>query len=58
MERSWAWGGRTRRRSKDYEGDTTSSAAWWYWASSQLLLRRLAPPHQRVYGRWLGAAAG
>ena len=57
-ERSWAWGQRNRRLSQDYEGDTRSSEAWGYWASIRLLLRRLAPPHQRVYGRWLDVAAG
>ena len=56
-ERSWAWAGRNRRLSKDYEVDPASSEAWCYWASIRLCLRRLAPPHQRVYGNWLDAVA-
>ncbi len=56
-ERSWAWGGRNRRLSKDYETDTQSSEAWSYLASIRLLLQRLAPQHVRHYGKWLDAAA-
>jgi putative transposase len=56
-ERSWAWAGRNRRLSKDYETDTQSSEAWLYLASIRLLLQQLAPPHRRQYGKWLDASA-
>jgi len=56
-ERSWAWGGRQRRLSKDYETDPQTSEAWWYLASIRLLLQHLAPSHVRCYGKWRDAAA-
>ena len=43
VERSFAWLGRSRRLSKDYEALTHTAQAWLYLASIQLLLRRLAP---------------
>ena len=43
VERSFAWLGRSRRLSKDYEALTDTAEAWCYLASLQLLLRRLAP---------------
>jgi len=42
VERSFAWLGRYRRLSKDYEYLTSSSETFIYLASSKLLLRRLA----------------
>lgn len=42
VERTFAWLGRNRRLSKDYEALPASEAAWIYAASSRLLLRRLA----------------
>ena len=41
VERSFAWLGRYRRMSKDYEYLTTTSEALIYAAMSRLLLRRL-----------------
>jgi putative transposase len=41
VERSFAWLGRYRRMSKDYEYLTTSSEALIYAAMSRLMLRRL-----------------
>jgi putative transposase len=43
VERSFAWLGRNRRLSKDYEKTTSSSAAMVKWSNMALLLRRLAP---------------
>jgi len=43
VERTFAWMGRNRRLSKDYEKTTSSSAATIKWANIALLLRRLAP---------------
>jgi putative transposase len=43
VERTFAWLGRNRRLSKDYEARPTSEEAWLYAAASRLLLRRLAP---------------
>ena len=43
VERSFAWLGRSRRLSKDYEALTHTAQAFLYLASIQLLLRRLAP---------------
>ena len=43
VERTFAWLGRNRRLSKDYEADPASSEAWLYLAMSHLLLRRLCP---------------
>ena len=42
VERTFAWLGRNRRLSKDYEALPASEEAWIYAASSRLLLRRLA----------------
>jgi transposase len=41
VERTFAWFGRNRRLSKDYEALPASEEAWIYAASSRLLLRRL-----------------
>jgi putative transposase len=42
VERTFAWLGRSRRLSKDYEELPESSEAWIYAASIHLMLRRLA----------------
>jgi putative transposase len=42
VERTFAWLGRSRRLSKDYEFLPATSEAVLYLAASQLLLRRLA----------------
>jgi putative transposase len=42
VERTFAWLGRNRRLSKDYEHAMTSSEAVVYIASIRLLVRRLA----------------
>jgi len=42
VERTFAWLGRYRRLSKDYEFRAQTSAAWIYLAMSHLMLRRLA----------------
>ena len=42
VERTFAWLGRNRRLSRDYEALPASEEAWLYAASSRLLLRRLA----------------
>jgi putative transposase len=41
VERTFAWLGRNRRLSKDFEALPASEEAWIYAASSRLLLRRL-----------------
>lgn len=41
VERTFAWLGRSRRLSKDYERKTTSSEGHVYLASSRLMLRRM-----------------
>lgn len=43
VERAFAWLGRSRRLSKDYEQLPLAAEAFLYLASIQLLLRRLAP---------------
>ncbi len=43
VERTFAWLGRNRRLSKDYEALPATEEAWIYAASSRLLLRRLVP---------------
>ena len=43
VERTFAWLGRYRRLSKDYEELPDSSEAWIYAAAIHLMLRRLAP---------------
>lgn len=42
VERTFAWLGRNRRLSKDYEALPASEEAWIYAASVRLLVRRLA----------------
>ena len=49
VERTFAWLGRSRRLSKEYERKPTSSAGQVYLASSRLMLRRLAK--ERAIGR-------
>jgi putative transposase len=41
VERTFAWLGRYRRMSKDYEGSQESSESWIYIAMTHLMLRRL-----------------
>ena len=43
VERSFAWLGRSRRLSKDYEARPGSSWAVALWSMTQLMLRRLHP---------------
>ncbi len=43
VERTFAWLGRWRRLSKDYEEYPATGEAWIYLAMSHLLLRRLSP---------------
>ena len=43
VERTFAWLGRSRRLSKDYEHSVESSEAFIYLAMTRLMLRRLAP---------------
>jgi putative transposase len=43
VERTFAWLGRYRRFSKDYEGSEESSESWIYVAMTHLMLRRLDP---------------
>ncbi|MBV8457552.1 MAG: IS5 family transposase [Acetobacteraceae bacterium] len=43
VERTFAWLGRYRRLSKDYEGSEESSESWIYLAMIHLMLRRLDP---------------
>jgi putative transposase len=43
VERTFAWIGRFRRLSKDYEGLTTSEEAWVLLVMSRIMLHRLAP---------------
>ena len=47
-ERTFAWLGRSRRLSKDYERRTDSSEAMIRLSSIHLLLKRLAPPATQV----------
>lgn len=48
VERTFAWLGRSRRLSKDYERRTDSSEAMIQLSSIHLLLKRLAPPPTQV----------
>jgi len=41
VERTFAWGGRYRRLSKDYEARTETSEAFIYWSSVHRMLQRL-----------------
>ena len=43
VERTFAWLGKCRRLSKDYEALIESAVAWIRLAMSRLMLRRLAP---------------
>jgi putative transposase len=43
VERTFAWLGRNRGLSKDYEALPDSSEAWIYLAMSHLMLKRLHP---------------
>jgi putative transposase len=43
VERTFAWLGRSRRLSKDYEALPATEEAWIFLAMSGLMLRRLAP---------------
>lgn len=43
VERTFAWCGRCRRLSKDFEGSAATEAAWLLVAHMRLLTRRLAP---------------
>ena len=43
VERTFAWLGRYRRLSKDYEGSEESSESWIYVVMAHLMLRRLDP---------------
>jgi putative transposase len=47
VERTWAWIGRYRRNSKDYEKRTDSSESMILISSMSLMLRRLSPPAQK-----------
>ena len=44
VERTFAWLGRNRRLSKDYEGRPETHEAWVQVAMIHLMLKRLAPP--------------
>ena len=44
VERTFAWLGRSRRLSKDYEGLPETHEAWVTNAMIHLMLKRLAPP--------------
>jgi putative transposase len=44
VERTFAWLGRSRRLSKDYEGRPETHEAWVQIAMIHLMLKRLAPP--------------
>ena len=44
VERTFAWFGRNRRLSKDFEETIESSTAWLMLASVQLMTRRIATP--------------
>lgn len=44
VERTFAWMGRSRRLSKDYEFEPNSEESWIYLAMTRLMLKRLAGP--------------
>jgi transposase len=44
VERTYAWFGRNRQLSKEYDHNPRSSESWLYLASIRLLLRRLTNP--------------
>ncbi|SCB56036.1 Transposase DDE domain-containing protein, partial [Bradyrhizobium shewense] len=44
VERTFAWFGRCRRLSKDFEGSAATERAWLLAAHLRLLIRRLAAP--------------
>ena len=48
VERTFAWVGRSRRNSKDYEKRTDSSESMILISSISLMLRRLKPSEQKV----------
>jgi putative transposase len=56
VERTFAWLGRSRRLSKDYERKPTSSAGHVYIASSRLMLRRICKERAVLQGAVLEAA--
>jgi putative transposase len=45
VERTFAWNGKYRRLSKDYEARTETTEAWIYWASVHRMVRRLVKPN-------------
>ncbi|MCL2623668.1 MAG: IS5 family transposase [Planctomycetaceae bacterium] len=49
VERTFAWMGRNRRLSKDYERTTTSSEATVWLANISLLMHRLAPKNTQIF---------
>ena len=55
-ERTFAWNGRCRRHSKDYERRTDSSASMVRVTAISLMLRRLAPPPSQVEFHYQTAA--
>ena len=55
VERTFAWLGRSRRLSKDYERKPTSSASHVYIASSRLMLRRICKERALLEGAALEA---
>lgn len=56
VERTFAWLGRCRRHSRDYERRTDSSESMLRISSIHLMLRRLAPPPRTVPFRYRQAA--
>lgn len=55
-ERTFAWNGRARRHSKDYERRTDSSESMIHATAIHLMLRRLAPPANRIEFHYRSAA--
>lgn len=55
-ERTFAWNGRGRRHSKDYERRTDSSESMIHVTAIHLMLRRLAPPAKRIEFHYRSAA--